>query len=225
MIFTHKPPLKDLPPLKAKTSDLGRFYTNLNTNESYPSITTVLGAQSKQGIIEWKKRVGEEVANHISRQAANRGTHVHNMVEDHLNNLDIDKNEKYKKQFLPRMMFNILKTELAKINNIRLQEAAMYSTDYTVAGRVDCIAEYDGILSVIDFKTSTREKSEDWIENYFIQGAAYSQMFKEHFGEEVKQVVILITTEQGTTQVFKKNPHDYLEKLKQYVEEFYKTIP
>ena len=225
MIFTHKPPLKDLPPLKAKTSDLGRFYTNLNTNESYPSITTVLGAQSKQGIIEWKKRVGEEVANHISRQAANRGTHVHNMVEDHLNNLDIDENEKYKKQFLPRMMFNILKPELAKINNIRLQEAAMFSTDYTVAGRVDCIAEYDGTLSVIDFKTSTKEKSEDWIENYFVQGSAYSQMYKEHFDEDVNQVVILITTEQGTTQVFKKNPYDYLEKLKQYVEEFYKTLP
>ena len=224
-MFLHKPPLKDLPPLKAKPSDLGRFYTNLNTNESYPSITTVLGAQSKQGILEWKKRVGEEVANHISNQAATRGTAVHNMVEDHLNNLDIDENEKYKKQFLPRMMFNILKPELAKINNIRLQEAAMFSTDYTVAGRVDCIAEYDGVLSVIDFKTSTKEKSEDWIENYFIQGAAYSQMYKEHFGEEVTQVVILITTEQGTTQVFKKNPYDYLEKLKQYVEEFYKTIP
>ena len=225
MIFTHKPPINDLPPLKAKTSELGRFYEHLETKESYPSITTVLGAQSKQGILEWKKRVGEEVANHISNQAATRGTAVHNMFEDHLNNLDIDENEKYKKQFLPRMMFNILKPELAKINNIRLQEAAMFSTDYTVAGRVDCIAEYDGVLSVIDFKTSTREKSEDWIENYFIQGAAYSQMFKEHFGEEVTQVVILITTEQGTTQVFKKNPHDYLEKLKQYVEEFYKTIP
>ncbi len=224
-MFLHKPPTKDLPPLKAKTSDVGRFYTNLETNESYPSITTVLGAQSKQGILEWKKRVGEDVANHISNQAATRGTAVHNMVEDHLNNINVDEVEKYKKQFLPRMMFNVLKPELTKINNIRLQEAAMYSSDYTVAGRVDCIGEYDGVLSVIDFKTSTREKSEDWIENYFIQGAAYSQMFKEHFGEEVTQVVILITTEQGTTQVFKKNPYDYLEKLKQYVEEFYKTIP
>ena len=225
MIFTHKPPINDLPPLKAKTSELGRFYEHLETKESYPSITTVLGAQSKQGILDWKKRVGEEVANHISRQAANRGTHVHNMVEDHLNNLDVDQVEKYKKQFLPRMMFNVLKPELSKINNIRLQEAAMYSTDYTVAGRVDCIAEYDGTLSVIAFKTSTKEKSEDWIENYFVQGSAYSQMYKEHFDEDVNQVVILITTEQGTTQVFKKNPHDYLEKLKQYVEEFYKTIP
>ena len=225
MNFKHKPPLKDLPLLKAKTSDVGRFYTRLDTNESYPSITTVLSAKSKQGILEWKKRVGEDVANHISRNAANRGTHVHNMVEDHLNNLDIDQDEKYKKQFLPRMMFNVLKPELSKINNIRLQEAAMYSTDYTVAGRVDCIAEYDGTLSVIDFKTSTKDKEESWIENYFIQGAAYSQMYKEHFGEEITQVVILITTEQGTTQVFKKNPYDYLDKLKETVEEFYKTLP
>ncbi len=223
-MFLHKPPTKDLPPLKAKTSDVGRFYTNLETNESYPSITTVLGAQSKQGILEWKKRVGEDVANHISNQAATRGTAVHNMVEDHLNNINVDEVEKYKKQFLPRMMFNVLKPELIKINNIRLQEAAMYSSDYTVAGRVDCIGEYDGVLSVIDFKTSTKEKSEDWIENYFVQGSAYSQMYKEHFGEEVPQIVILITTEQGTTQVFKKNPYDYLEKLKQYVEEFYKTL-
>ena len=224
-MFLHKPPTKELPPLKAKTSDVGRFYTNLETNESYPSITTVLGAQSKQGILEWKKRVGEDVANHISNQAATRGTAVHNMVEDHLNNINVDEVEKYKKQFLPRMMFNVLKPELTKINNIRLQEAAMYSSDYTVAGRVDCIGEYDGVLSVIDFKTSTKEKSEDWIENYFVQGSAYSQMYKEHFGEEVPQIVILITTEQGTTQVFKKNPYDYLEKLKQYVEEFYKTLP
>ena len=224
-MFLHKPPTKELPPLKAKTSDVGRFYTNLETNESYPSITTVLGAQSKQGILEWKKRVGEDVANHISNQAATRGTAVHNMVEDHLNNVNVDEVEKYKKQFLPRMMFNVLKPELTKINNIRLQEAAMYSSDYTVAGRVDCIAEYDGVLSVIDFKTSTKEKSEDWIENYFIQGSAYSQMYKEHFGEEVPQIVILITTEQGTTQVFKKKPEDYLGKLKQYVEEFYKNLP
>ena len=224
-MFLHKPPTKELPPLKAKTSDVGRFYTNLETNESYPSITTVLGAQSKQGILEWKKRVGEDVANHISNQAATRGTAVHNMIEDHLNNQNVDDIEKYKKQFLPRMMFNVLKPELSKINNIRLQEAAMYSSDYTVAGRVDCIGEYDGVLSVIDFKTSTKEKSEDWIENYFIQGSAYSQMYKEHFGEEVPQIVILITTEQGTTQVFKKKPEDYLGKLKQYVEEFYKNLP
>ena len=157
-------------------------------------------------------------------QAANRGTAVHNMVEDYLNNVDLTQVDKYKKQFLPRMMFDVLKPELAKINNIRLQEAQMFSENYTVAGRVDCIGEYDGVLSIIDFKTSTKEKKEDWIENYFIQGSAYAEMYKEHFGEEPTQVVILVTTEEGTTQVFKKNKVDYLPRLKEAVENFYKWI-
>ena len=225
MIFTHTPPINDLPPLKAKNVNGKRFYEHLETKEAYPSITSVLSIRDKKGLHEWRQKVGEEVANHVMIQAANRGTAVHNMVEDYLNNVDLEQVDKYKKQFLPRMMFNVLKPELSKINNIRLQEAQMFSSDYTVAGRVDCIAEYDGVLSIVDFKTSTKEKNESWIENYFIQGSAYSQMYKEHFGEEVPQIVILITTEQGTTQVFKKNPYDYLEKLKQYVEEFYKTLP
>ena len=224
MIFTHTPPIRDLPPLKAKNVNGKRFYEHLETKEAYPSITSVLSIRNKEGIVEWRKRVGEEVANHVMIQAANRGTAVHNMVEDYLNNVDIEQVEKYKKQFLPRMMFNTLKPELQKINNIRLQEAAMFSTDYTVAGRVDCIAEYDDVLSIIDFKTSTKEKNEDWIENYFIQGSAYAEMYKEHFGEEVTQVVILIVTEEGTTQVFKKNKVDYLPKLKEAVENFYKWI-
>ena len=224
-MFTHQPPLNDLPLLKAKNVDGKRFYEDQETKKIYPSITSVLSIRQKEGLIKWRKSVGEEVANHVMIQAANRGTAVHNMVEDYLNNVDLEQVDKYKKQFLPRMMFNVLKPELSKINNIRLQEAQMFSTDYTVAGRVDCIGEYDGVLSVIDFKTSTKEKSEDWIENYFIQGSAYSQMYKEHFGEEVPQIVILITTEQGTTQVFKKKPEDYLGKLKQYVEEFYKNLP
>jgi len=100
----------------------------------------------------------------------------------------------------------------------------MYSENYTVAGRVDCIAEYDGVLSIIDFKTSTKEKKEDWIENYFIQGSAYAEMYKEHFGEEPTQVVILVTTEEGTTQVFKKNKVDYLPQLKEAISDFYKWI-
>ena len=224
-MFKHTQPTGDLPPLKAKNVDGKRFYEHTETGEKYPSITSVLSIRQKEGLLKWRQRVGEEVANHVMVQSANRGTAVHNMVEDYLNNVDLEQVDKYKKQFLPRMMFNVLKPELTKINNIRLQEAAMYSSDYTVAGRVDCIGEYDGVLSVIDFKTSTKEKSEDWIENYFIQGSAYSQMYKEHFGEEVPQIVILITTEQGTTQVFKKKPEDYLGKLKQYVEEFYKNLP
>ena len=224
MIFTHTPPINDLPPLKAKNVDGKRFYEHLETKEAYPSITSVLSIRQKEGLLKWRKNVGEEVANHVMVQAANRGTAVHNMVEDYLNNVDLEQVDKYKKQFLPRMMFNVLKPELSKINNIRLQEAQMFSSDYTVAGRCDCVAEYDGVLSIIDFKTSTKEKNEDWIENYFIQGAAYSEMYKEHFGEEVTQVVILITTEEGTTQVFTKNKVDYLPKLKEAVEDFYKWI-
>ena len=221
-MFTHQPPINDLPLLKAKNVDGKRFYEDQETKKIYPSITSVLSIRQKEGLIKWRKSVGEEVANHVMIQAANRGTAVHNMVEDYLNNVDLTQVDKYKKQFLPRMMFNVLKPELSKINNIRLQEAQMFSTDYTVAGRVDCIAEYDDVLSIIDFKTSTKEKNEDWIENYFIQGSAYAEMYKEHFGEEVTQVVILITTEEGTTQVFKKNKVDYLPQLKEAVQDFYK---
>ena len=224
MIFTHTPPINELPPLKAKNVNGKRFYEHLETKEAYPSITSVLSIRDKKGLHEWRQKVGEEVANHVMIQAANRGTAVHNMVEDYLNNIDLEQVDKYKKQFLPRMMFNVLKPELSKINNIRLQEAQMFSSDYTVAGRVDCIAEYDGVLSIVDFKTSTKEKNESWIENYFIQGSAYAEMFKEHFGEEVTQIVILIVTEEGTTQVFKKNKVDYLPKLKEAVENFYKWI-
>tara|TARA_Y100001938_G_C8072746_1_gene424119 strand:+ start:487 stop:1185 length:699 start_codon:yes stop_codon:yes gene_type:complete len=224
-IFTHQPPIKDLPPLKAKNVNGKRFYEHLETKDIYPSITSVLSIRDKKGLHEWRQKVGEDVANHVMIQAANRGTAVHNMVEDYLNNVDLDQVEKYQKQFIPRMMFNVLKKEcLLGINNIRLQEAQMYSSDYTVAGRCDCIADYDGVPSIIDFKTSTKEKNEDWIENYFIQGSAYAEMYKEHFDEEINQVVILVVTEQGTTQVFKKNKNDYLSKLKEAVEKFYEWV-
>ena len=224
-IFTHHPPIKDLPPLKAKNLNGKRFYEHLETKDIYPSITSVLSIRDKKGLHEWRQKVGEDVANHVMIQAANRGTAVHNMVEDYLNNVDLDQVEKYQKQFIPRMMFNVLKKEcLLGINNIRLQEAQMYSSDYTVAGRCDCIADYDGVPSIIDFKTSTKEKNEDWIENYFIQGSAYAEMYKEHFDEEINQVVILVVTEEGTTQVFKKNKNDYLPKLKEAVEKFYEWV-
>ena len=222
--FTHTPPQGNLPLLKAKNVNGKRFYEIIETKKIYPSITSVLSIRQKEGLVEWRKKVGDVVANHIMITAANRGTAVHNMVEDYLNNLDINSNEKYKKQFLPKMMFNVLQPELKKINSICLQEAQMYSEKYTVAGRCDCIAEYDGVLSVIDFKTSKGEKKEDWIENYFIQGSAYAEMYEEHFGRPIEQVVILIVTEEGTTQIFKKNKNDYLPKLKDAIEKFYEWV-
>ncbi len=222
--FTHTPPQGNLPLLKAKNVNGKRFYEIIETKKIFPSITSVLSIRQKEGLVEWRKKVGDDVANHIMITAANRGKAVHSMVEDYLNNLDINSNEKYKKQFLPKMMFNVLQPELKKINSICLQEAQMYSEKYTVAGRCDCIAEYDGVLSVIDFKTSKGEKKEDWIENYFIQGSAYAEMYEEHFNKPIEQVVILIVTEEGTTQIFKKNKNDYLPKLKDAIEKFYKWV-
>ena len=223
-MFKHTQPTGDLPPLKAKNVDGKRFYEHITTGEKYPSITSVLSIRQKEGLIKWRQRVGEEVANHVMITSANRGTAVHNMVEDHLNNIDMNNVEKYKKQFLPRMMFQVLKPVLNNINNISLQEAQMFSSNYTVAGRCDCIAEYEGELSVIDFKTSKGEKEEDWIENYFIQGAAYAEMYEEHFGTPINQIVILVVTEEGTTQIFKKNKQEYLPKLKEAIESFYKWV-
>ena len=223
-MFKHTQPTGDLPPLKAKNVDGKRFYEHITTGEKYPSITSVLSIRQKEGLIKWRQSVGEEVANHVMITSANRGTAVHNMVEDHLNNIDINNVEKYKKQFLPRMMFQVLKPVLNNINNISLQEAQMFSSNYTVAGRCDCIAEYEGELSVIDFKTSKGEKEEDWIENYFLQGAAYAEMYEEHFGTPINQIVILVVTEEGTTQIFKKNKQEYLPKLKEAIESFYKWV-
>jgi len=222
-MFNHLEPVQ-LPELKARNVDGKRFYETEN-GEAYPSITTVLSQRDKKGLMEWRKRVGEEVANHIGRKAANRGTAVHNMVEDYLNNVNEETlTEKHKKNFLAWCMFNEFKPILNNINNIHTQEAQLFSEKYTVAGRVDCIAEYEGELSVIDFKTSSGEKKEEWITNYFIQGSAYAEMYEERTGTPIENIVILVVTEDGATQVFKKNKKDYLSLLKEAIEEFYRSI-
>ena len=224
-MFDHVTKKIEFPELKAKNINGKRFYENLETNESYPSITTVLSIRDKKGLHEWRKKVGEEVANYNARTSANRGTAVHNMVEDYLNNVSKETlDEKHKKNLLAWSMFNEFKPVLNNINNIHVQEAQMFSEKYTVAGRVDCIGEYEGKLSVIDFKTSTSEKKEEWISNYFIQGAAYAEMYEEQTGTPIDQVVILVVTSDGTTQVFKKDKTEYLPQLKEAVENFYKHI-
>ena len=151
------------------------------------------------------------------RTAAKRGTAVHQLVEDYLNNSELSKQD-----VLPLALFTLLKPELDNINNIVIQEGGLYSDKWGIAGRVDCIAEYQGKLSVIDFKTSTKEKKEAWVENYFIQGSAYCEMYEERFNQEINQVVILIVTEDGAVQTFIKDKKDYLPLLKPAIEEFYK---
>ena len=175
IMFNHTP--VDLPPVKARNSDGVRLYETPEGNK-YPSLTTVLSIRNKKGLHEWRKRVGNEVANYVARTSAARGTKVHHMCEDFLNN-EFDE-DKHKKDFLPYCLFNQLKEQaLCNIDNIYAQEAGLYSDKYKVAGRVDCIARYNGTPSIIDFKTSSRERTDDWNENYYIQGSAYAEMFGE----------------------------------------------
>ena len=215
-MYNHK--TINLPEIKATTTDGVRLYETPEGNK-YPSITTVLSVRNKKGLFEWRKRVGEDVANYVARKAANRGTSVHHMCEDYLNN-DFDE-EKHKKKFLPYVLFNQLKESvLQKVDNIYAQECGLYSDKYKVAGRVDCIAEYDGKLSIIDFKTSSKERSDDWNESYYIQASAYAEMFEERTGIVIDQVAILVVTEDGVVQEFVKNKTEFLPLLSDVIKEW-----
>ena len=212
--FNHTP--VKLEKIKATTNNGNRLYET-PSGDLYPSITTVLSPRNKKGLMEWRKRVGEDVANHVARTAAARGTKAHHMCEDYLNNMFIDHPEKWaqhKKNFLPYCLFEQLKNQtFDNINDIYAQEAGLYSDKYKVAGRVDCIARYKGDISIIDFKTSTKERSDEWNEKYYIQGSAYAEMFEELTGISTNLVVILVVTEDGTVQEFVKQKSDYIDLL------------
>jgi len=203
--------------IKATTSSTGKRVYAVGEME-YPSISTICSYRKRQSIAEWRKRVGAEEANKISTRAASAGTTLHSIVEDYLNNnLDLDN---YKDKFLPVLLFKQAKQMLSRINNIHFQEAPLYSHEFGIAGRVDCIAEFDGKLSIIDFKTSSKEKKESWIENYFVQETGYAKMYEERSGIKVEQIVTLITCQNGFTQVFIKDPEDYVPLLKDYIAEY-----
>ena len=192
----------------------------------YPSITTVLSIRNKKGLHEWRERVGHDVANYIARTAATRGTAVHKMCEDYLNNQHLEwpnEFEKHKsKNFLAWCLFTQMRDTLSHINNIKCLESNLYSDKMGVAGQVDCIAEYKGKLSVIDFKTSTKEREDRYNENYYIQTCAYSLMFEERTGQTVEQCVILVITQDGTVQEFIKQRDDYIPLLNNAIEEWNK---
>ena len=212
--FDHFKLNVELPDITTESIKGKRFYVTPEGNK-YPSITTVLSDRNKEGIIKWRESVGNDVANQVMRQAASRGTAVHTLIENYLNNEELSKQD-----VLPVALFVTIKSELDNINNIRIQEGGLYSDKLGVAGRVDCIAEYKGKISVIDFKTSTKEKKEEWVENYFIQGSAYCEMYEERFLQPIEQVVILIVTEDGAVQTFIKDKRDYLPLLKTAIKEF-----
>jgi hypothetical protein len=216
MTFVHN--AIDIPEVSTKNINRKRFYDT--PTGFYPSITTVLGVrkEKQQGLAKWRERVGNDVANHIMRTAAGRGTAVHHMCEDFLNNKDVIKEDQ---KFLPWCLFSQLKPTLEKsINNIYAQECGLWSEKYRVAGRVDCIAEWNGIPSIIDFKTSRSERKDDYNFEYYMQASAYAEMFEERTGIEINQIVILVVTEDGLVQEFVKEKHEYLPHLIETIDMF-----
>jgi genome maintenance exonuclease 1 len=216
MNFVHNP--IDIPEVSTKNINRKRFYDT--PTGFYPSITTVLGVrkEKKEGLQAWRNRVGNDVANHIMRTAASRGTAVHHMCEDFLNNKEVIKEEQ---SFLPWCLFSQLKPTLeSNINNIYAQECGLWSEKYRVAGRVDCIAEWNGVPSIIDFKTSRSERKDDYNFEYYIQASAYAEMFEERTGIEINQIVILVVTEDGLVQEFVKEKHEYLPHLIETIDQF-----
>ena len=191
------------------------------TGHHYPSVTTVIGnnAAKKAGIAKWRARVGEKAANAKTTRATGRGTKYHSIAEDYFNN-DLDL-KKYKSHPLPVLMFHHSRPTLDRINNIYLQEAALYSKHLEIAGRVDCIAEFDGVLSIIDFKTAEQPKREAYLYDYFVQETAYACMLQENYGLSVKQLVTIVACENGETQVKELPPKkEFFMKLMSYISEY-----
>jgi len=208
MIFNHVN-VNTFETLEQITQEDGvRFYKTPSGNK-YPSITTILSAQSKQGLLEWRKKVGEEQANKISKAAASRGTKLHAYVENYLNNVNaIDE-----MSFIQKELFTSILPELHKIDNIHVQEQKLYSDYLRLAGTVDCIGEYEGKLAVIDFKTSSKLKKKEWISSYFMQCAAYAIMYEERTGIPISKLVILIAVEDENPQVFVEKRDNWVKEL------------
>jgi len=194
-----------------------RFYVTPEGNK-YPSITTVIGANSKKQKVlrKWRARVGEEAAQKKTTRSSSRGTKVHKLFEDYLNNKDLN----YKDP-LSKYMFVRSKDTLHRINNIYLQEAALYSDTLELAGRVDCIAEFDGVLSIIDFKTSDKYKKEEYLYDYYVQECAYALCLQERYGIQVKQLVTIVAIEDSNPQVsIQPVRKEYLDSLLEYIQEY-----
>lgn len=200
----------------------GKRYYVTPTGEKYPSVTSVTGLLNKESIKKWRKKVGEEKANKISTQAARHGTSAHQLFEDYIRNDNFE--EKFKSAMpTTQQAFISVEKLLNQIGTVHALEAPLYSHELQLAGRVDCIAEWHGKLSVIDFKTSAKPKNPEWITNYFIQETAYAKMFEELTGKEVEAIVTLIAVSNGTSQLFVEQPTiEFVDKLQELRSE-YKT--
>ena len=215
MAFNHLN-IHKFPVLKATTTQQGRRY--LVDGMMWPSVTTVIGHSKKKSIMEWRQKVGEEEANAISKRASTRGNKCHKLCELYLENKSLSK---YKDDPLSMGLFYQIKPYLDSIDNIHALEAPLCSSLLKMAGRVDCIAEYNGELAIIDFKTSTKYKREEWIHDYFAQETAYAIMFQELTGLIPKKLVTIIACETGEPQIFEiYDTIKYARKLKEYIDAY-----
>ena len=218
MPFIHK--TLTVPELERFHIDGKRFYRKKDSDDpmNFISITTIISNYSKEKFANWRLKIGEDEANRIIKSATTRGTHMHNLVEHYLENKELPKSAP-----LPKLLFDVAKPELNKINNILGIEIPLYSEYLGIAGTVDTIAEYNGVLSIIDYKTSERPKPREWIDGYFVQAAAYAVMLFELTGIKAKQLVIIMACENGEVEVYKETDlKKYIKLLRVYIDKFKK---
>ena len=210
--FTHKP-MQNLPIVKVQNNVGGKRYYITPEGNRYPSVTTMLGHQEKPWLEDWRTSLGREKADKETKRASERGDAIHKLIEIYLDNkLTSDVTRQYHQEYVAG--FNQVKLRLNKVDNIRAQEIAIYSDTLQIAGRIDCIAEYDGVLSVVDFKTSTNMKDQNMIHDYFLQTTAYAIMWAEITGEPIEDVVIIMSVERGMAPlVFKEKIDKYIKPL------------
>lgn len=206
----------DLPVLERELIDNVRYYKLPSGNKKLVSITSVISHYKKDFFNAWRKRVGAEEADKITKRATSRGTDMHTLVEYHLLNKELPS-----VQPISEHLFKIAKPTLERINNIHALEGALYSEVLGIAGTCDCIAEFDGELSIIDFKSSKQPKPRDWIDGYFVQCAAYAAMLYEITGLVVKKFVIIMSCEDGDCVVYEeRDKKKYLKLLTEYIRKF-----
>jgi len=216
MIFNHVDLI--LPKLERETIDGIRYYKVPDEDEILRlfSITSVTSHVNREIFVKWRKRIGEAEAEKITKAATSRGTDMHSLVENYLYNKELPSVPP-----LPDFLFKIAKAELNRINNIHALEGSLYSKQLGIAGTVDCIAEYNGELAIIDFKTSKKPKPREWIDHYFVQCMAYGCMLYEITGIMVKKLVIIMACENGECVVYEEyDKSKYIKLLTEYIGEF-----
>ena len=208
----------NLPKLSRETVDGVRYYSVPDEDEllKLVSITSVTSHFNKEIFVNWRKKVGNEEADRITKAATKRGTDMHTLTENYLKNEELPEVPP-----ISDFLFKIAKGKLNKIDNIHALEGSLYSKELGIAGTVDCIAEYDGDLAIIDFKTSKKPKPRDWIEHYFVQCMAYGCMLYEITGISIKKLVIIMACENGECVVYEETDKaKYIKLLSKYIRKF-----